>query len=154
MRIGDTRDKPTDIGSRPRTRRLPMPFMNTAMRIIDTTIRLEDMRFHALHGVLEQERVVGGDYSVSLTLTVSDAGDAVLHDRLEATVNYATAYKLVRQTMRQPSALIEHVAGRILEAIFAAFPPVTEAEVKVCKLNPPMGADCAGASATVRAARE
>lgn len=124
------------------------------MQIISTTIQLKEMRFHAFHGVMEQERIVGGDFSVSVSLTVADAGGAVLHDSLEHTVNYADAYAQVRRVMQQPSALIEHVAGRILQALFAAFPPVTEAEVSVCKLNPPMGADCAGACVTVRAARD
>lgn len=123
------------------------------MHILSTVIEIADMRFHARHGVLAQEREVGGEYSVGLRLTLSRAEGAVWDDCLEATVNYAEAYALVRQEMQRPSALLEHVAGRIVKALLAAFPLVEEAEVKVCKLNPPMGAACAGASVTLRAAR-
>lgn len=123
------------------------------MTLTETIISLENLRFHARHGAIEQERTVGGDYSVSLRLHVSDARGAVLHDRLEDTVNYAAVYDIVRREMLRPSALLEHVAGRMLQALFDAFPAVCEAEAKVCKLNPPMGADCDGACVALRATR-
>lgn len=123
------------------------------MKILSTEIRIDAMRFHAYHGVLEQERAVGGDYSVTLRLWLSAYWEAVSCDSLEGTVNYAEAYALVEREMRLPSALIEHVAGRILSAVFFAFPRVAEAEVEVRKMNPPMGGDCAGAAVVLRAAR-
>lgn len=116
------------------------------MQILSTTVTLDAIRCYAYHGVLEQERVVGGDYTVSLRLKLGDASLAVEHDQLEGTVNYAEVYALVQREMHQPSALLEHVAGRILRALFASFPLIEEAEVSVRKVNPPMGADCQGAS--------
>lgn len=123
------------------------------MHLTETIVSLENLRFHARHGVMEQERTVGGEYSVSLRLWLSDARGAILHDRLEDTVNYATVYDIVRREMQCPSALLEHVAGRLLQALFDVFPTICEGEVRVCKLNPPMGADCDGACITVRATR-
>ena len=123
------------------------------MQLLSTTVTLDDIRCYAYHGVLDQERIVGGDYTVSLRLTLSDASQAVWHDQLEGTVNYAEAYELVRRVMSQPSALLEHVAGRLLQALFDTFPLVAEAEVQVRKVNPPMGADCNGASVVLRAKR-
>lgn len=118
-------------------------------------IRLRDLRFYAYHGALPQERSVGGEYSVTLTLTLLDGGDAVRRDDLAATINYAEAYALVQQAMQQPSALLEHVAGRILSALFAAYPArLHRAEVTVEKCNPPLGAACAGAAVTLRATRQ
>ena len=35
--------------------------------------------------------------------------------------------------------------GRIVEAIEKAFPKVASVEVKIKKVNPPMGSDCKGA---------
>ena len=63
------------------------------------TIRLDGLRFHACHGVSEQERRVGQDFTVSLRLVVGPCPGAVGADRLEATVNYAEAYALVRSVM-------------------------------------------------------
>lgn len=123
------------------------------MELLTTQVSLSRIRCYAYHGVLEQERVVGGEYEVSLRLTLGEAEASVLRDCLSGTVNYAEAYALVQREMRQPSALLERVAGRLLQAVFDAFPLVVEAEVEVCKCNPPMGADCTGASVRVGARR-
>ena len=123
------------------------------MTITNCEIRLEGLRFYAFHGVMEQERIVGGDYTVDLRLQLTDASSAICHDELSGTVNYAEAYEVVRREMGVPSALLEHVAGRILSAIFARFPLVASAEVCLRKVNPPMGADCNGCSVTLSATR-
>jgi dihydroneopterin aldolase len=47
--------------------------------------------------------------------------------------------------MQEPSSLLEHIAGRILEKLFSKFPTIEFAEIKICKQNPPMGADSNGA---------
>ena len=104
------------------------------------------MAFYAYHGVLPQERAVGGEYWVDLTLYPADISAAVQGDRLDGTINYAEAYEIVRREMAQPSALLEHVCGRIAQALFAAFPALLRIEVEVCKVNPPIGAACHGAS--------
>ncbi len=123
------------------------------MKNLELWVTLDKMRFYAYHGVLEQERVVGGEYTVDLRLRVEKAERAIFDDELEGTVNYAEVYELVRAEMATPSALLEHVAGRMLAAVFNRFPHVVEAEVCVRKNNPPMGAAGAGAAVTLRAAR-
>ncbi len=103
-------------------------------------IRLNALRFRACHGVLPQERTVGGDFRVDLSLLINDrqAHGALCHDRLEATVNYADVYEKVRQEMNCPSALIEHVAGRIARSLLRTFPALRQVEVRVAKINPPI----------------
>ena len=58
------------------------------------TIRLRQMEFYAQHGVLPQERVVGGRYMVDVALDVRLDEAALLHDCLEGTVNYAEVYEV------------------------------------------------------------
>lgn len=123
------------------------------MTITQCDIRLEGLRFYAFHGVLPQEQIVGGHYTVDLCLRLSEAERAVLHDELAGTVNYAEVYRLVQREMATPSALLEHVAGRILSAIFAAFPTVATATITLRKDNPPMGADGEGCSVRLTAER-
>ena len=108
-------------------------------------IVLRNLRFHAFHGVLEQERTVGNDYVVSVIMQVPLA-DAVRSDRVEDTVNYADVYDLVRCEMMKPSALMEHVAGRMAAALETAFPQIESVRISITKVNPPMGADCDGAA--------
>ncbi len=107
------------------------------------------MRFYAYHGVMEQERRVGGEYLVSLQVE-TDLSRAVNSDSVADTVNYAQLYEVVRCEMAEPSQLLEHVAGRIGQRVLDHFQQVTALTVRVMKCNPPMGADCKGASVEMR----
>lgn len=115
------------------------------MRISQSYIILREVRFHAYHGVMPQERKVGGDFTVSLRVGV-DLSLPAESDDVADTLNYATLYEVVKQQMEIPSQLLEHVAGRIGKAVMDTFPQVTDIDVTLTKLNPPMGAECAGAS--------
>lgn len=111
-------------------------------------IRLNDVRFHAFHGVLPQEKTVGGDFVVSMRLGY-DISRAMESDDVADTLNYAEVYELVRREMSIPSNLLEHVAGRIVLAVLSAFPAVTSIDLELTKENPPMGADCKGAGVEI-----
>ena len=114
------------------------------MKIKDSYICLKNVRFHAFHGVLPQERQVGGDFLLSLRVGYPLAR-AVESDEVGDTLNYATLFDLVKREVDVPSQLLEHVAGRIAKAVVAAFPAVTSIDLELTKQNPPMGADSDGA---------
>ena len=114
------------------------------MKIASSYVFLREVRFHAFHGVLPQERLVGADFTVSLRAAVN-VGAAVDSDDVATTLNYATLYEVVKAEMAVTSQLLEHVAGRIGQAVFDRFPQVAWLDVTVTKQNPPMGADCQGA---------
>ncbi|MBR2778428.1 MAG: dihydroneopterin aldolase [Prevotella sp.] len=109
---------------------------------------LQHVRFHAFHGVMPQERQVGGDYLVSLRVGYP-LEQAMKSDAVEDTLNYATLYALVEREMLQTSNLLEHVAGRIADAVVKAFPEVRSIDLTLTKQNPPMGADCDGAGVEI-----
>ena len=115
------------------------------MKIAASKIYLDDMHFYAYHGVMEQERLVGGEYSVSLAVE-ADLTEAVHTDDVADTVNYAALYEIVKSEMAVSSKLLEYVAGRIGRRAMEKFERITMLTVRVTKLNPPMGADCKGAS--------
>lgn len=114
------------------------------MRIESGYIWLRDVRFHAFHGVLPQECRVGADFSVTLRMGC-DLVQAVATDRLDDTLNYGAVYELLKREMGVASQLLEHVAGRIGQAIFQQFPQVQSVDIWLTKDNPPMGADSGGA---------
>ena len=118
------------------------------MRLTASYIHLRQVRFHAFHGVLSQERQGGADFVVDLKVGYP-LGQAMQSDEVTDTLNYAALYDLVAHEMQQPSKLLEHVAGRMAEAIGKTFPQVTSIDLELIKLNPPMGADCEGASVEV-----
>ena len=114
------------------------------MKVESSYVFLRNVRFHAFHGVLPQERQVGGDFLLSLRVAYP-LDTAMESDEVGDTLNYATLFELVKREMDVPSQLLEHVAGRIVKAVMAAFPAVTSVELELMKQNPPMGADCDGA---------
>lgn len=118
------------------------------MRLTASYIHLRQVRFHAFHGVMPQERQVGADFVLDLRVGYP-LQQAMQSDEVADTLNYAVLYDLVAREMQQPSKLLEHVAGRIAEAIGKAFPQVTSIDLELTKQNPPMGADCEGASVEI-----
>ena len=122
------------------------------MTIATGKIILDDIRFYAYHGVMEQERRVGGEYNVSLTVE-ADLADAARTDDVADTINYAELYELVKREMAMPSKLLEHVAARIGQRAIETFERITAVTVKVTKLNPPMGGDSKGASVEIKVKR-
>ena len=122
------------------------------MKITQSSIQLHDMRFYAYHGVMEQEHRVGGQYLVTLCVK-SDLSRAVVSDSVADTVNYAVLYEVVAREMAQPSQLLEHVAGRVAQRVLDDFPQVEQLSIRITKCNPPMGADCQGASVTLEVGR-
>lgn len=108
-------------------------------------ILLNELEFHAFHGVLPQETLVGNTYIMDLKLGV-DLHKACHSDRIEDTLNYADVIDCIRIEMKQPSKLIEHVAERICEALKAQFPQIISIDIHLQKRNPPVQAQLKSAS--------
>lgn len=118
------------------------------MKLMSSKIYLRNVRFHAFHGVLPQEGIVGNDYLVNLVLDY-DFSSAMKTDDLQGTLNYAEVYQKVREEMAVPSKLLEHVAGRIAHRLFSDFPEIQKLQLSITKVNPPMDADSDGAGVEV-----
>lgn len=116
--------------------------------LFSSKIFLKDVRFHAYHGVLKQEQMVGNDYLVNLVVNY-DFTCAMETDELDETVSYADLFELVKEEMAIPSKLLEHVVGRIEKRIFSEYSSIRDIYLSITKINPPMGADCAGAGVEV-----
>ncbi len=115
-------------------------------------ILLEDMRFFAHHGVFEEERRVGNYFTVDLKLGTSLSA-AAESDNLIDTLNYGVAYEIVKKEMAIPSKLLEHVARRIIDALFDEFGrQLASVEIRLSKHNPPLGGEVG--KATVVLSRE
>ncbi|MCD8292992.1 MAG: dihydroneopterin aldolase [Prevotellaceae bacterium] len=114
---------------------------------------LNGLRFFARHGVGEQERLVGNEFTVDLRMEVGWAR-AVYTDNVADTVNYADVYEAVKAEMAVPSKLLEYVAGRIVKRLFLEFPSINCIELKLSKRNPPMGADMEAAGVELHCNRQ
>ncbi|MDO4320314.1 MAG: dihydroneopterin aldolase [Bacteroidales bacterium] len=113
-----------------------------------TYIDIDGLQIYAHHGVGEQERRVGNRFEVSLRLYY-DASDAVAVDDIAAAVNYGDVIETVKIVMSRSSALLEHVAGRIRDAVCTDYAAVTGGRVTVAKLHPPVSAQLSRVSFTL-----
>jgi dihydroneopterin aldolase len=113
------------------------------------TISLQNMAFYAYHGCFAEEQITGTHFEVDVQVD-ADLQAAALSDDLNDTLNYQWIYDVVRREMQQPSKLLEHVAGRVLRALFdGAARPLARASVTIRKCNPPLGGKVGYASVTM-----
>ena len=122
-------------------------------KLTKSLIHISDLRLHAQHGVLPQERLTGNDYSIDISIGY-DISQAMLSDNVDDTLNYAEVYSTIKDEMQQPSKLIEHVAGRITDRLIAEHAEISTIALRITKLNPPMGADCKGAGVEIHVTNE
>ncbi len=108
-------------------------------------IHVNRLKVHACHGVMPLERVVGQDFEITLSFEVDYDGT----DRLEATVNYADVCAVIKREMQTPSALIEHAATHLAQALRHAFPQIKGGELTLAKPAPPMPFDVESVAVTV-----
>lgn len=100
-------------------------------------IRLEGMTFRAFHGVLPEERRLGGPFRVDLKLTVE--APPRYRDRLNETLDYRLAHARVAALMtRRKYRTLESLADAMADAL-VRLSRVAAARVRVTKLSPPLG---------------
>ena len=115
-------------------------------------VALEGLEFHAFHGVYPHERESGNWFEVDIAVE-TDFSEAAQSDELAGTVNYETLFRMVKEEMEKPSRLLETVAEKIVDDVLKALPSVKSVELKISKLNPPIGGKCKKATVSLRKAR-
>ncbi|MCI0751713.1 MAG: dihydroneopterin aldolase [Flammeovirgaceae bacterium] len=106
-----------------------------------TRIALEGLEFHAFHGVYPHERESGNYFEVDISVD-AEVKNASSTDSLETTVNYEDLFRIVKNVMDSPSKLLETVGEKAIEQIFRELPTVQKVELRISKLNPPIGGKC------------
>jgi dihydroneopterin aldolase len=103
-------------------------------------IQLDNIRVYTNHGCLHEEELIGSEYRVDLEVT-ANLSKSARTDELSDTVDYVSLNAIIVEEMAVRSKLLEHVAQRILNRILKEELLVQQAEVKVAKINPPIGGD-------------
>ena len=104
-------------------------------------VALIGAEFFAYHGFYEEERRIGNKYIVDIKIQ-TEFTSSIDDDDLAKTVDYEQLYSILRFEMDVPSKLLEHVAGRILHAVYQQFPFIQRLEIGIAKQNPPIGGIC------------
>jgi len=115
-------------------------------------ISLEGLELHAFHGVYPHERESGNWFEVDISVD-TNIMEGAIDDDLDKTVNYETLYQIVREEMNKPSKLLETVAEKIVGRVLDDLHGVQVVELKIAKLNPPIGGKCKKASIWVQKKR-
>ncbi len=103
-------------------------------------IEVNGIRVFAFHGCLEEEARIGGHYLVDVRVE-GDFAQAETTDDLSLTVDYGRVTAIVIEQMAQRSALIEHVARRIMDALKAEWNVPYRWRVRLVKERPPVQGD-------------
>lgn len=108
-------------------------------------IALEGMSFFAHHGLYEEEKQHGNHFEVDLKVDTGhfelSASDDILH-----TLDYVQLYRVVTEVMATRVDLLETLVLGIGRKVVAEFKGIHSVEVKVSKLNPPLGGPCTRAT--------
>lgn len=100
------------------------------------TIRLEKLRFFSRIGVFEQERKVGNEFIVDVTV-VADAATFV-DECLETSLSYADIFAVVSDMMGREWKLLESVAKSIAGILREKWQTISQVSVKITKLAVPI----------------
>ena len=103
-------------------------------------IEVNGIKLYAHHGCLEEEKLIGGNYTVNVTLW-TDFSSAAATDELDETIDYVIVNRIVAEEMAIRSKLIEHVGQRIVDRIEKRFSQLNRLRVKVIKHTPPINGD-------------
>lgn len=112
------------------------------------SIKLKGLKFHAFHGVYEEEQKNGNTFIVDITIK-TDLSISAKSDNLEDTADYVKVYNAIKNEMETPSQLLEHVVQRINKRI-SSFIKKAVIKTTVYKMNPPLGGECSYSSVTLK----
>lgn len=101
-------------------------------------ISIHGIECYGYHGCVAEEGKVGNRYWVDVDMYLHSKKRTDYSD-IKDTVDYGIITEYVHREMKVPSALIEHVAWRIVEAVRELNNPnLKKVRVKLYKEQPPM----------------
>lgn len=101
-------------------------------------IVIEGMKFHTAIGYYPEERLLGNEIEVTISLALDELTGEI-NDDLDRTINYESVYDLIREVLSQPVHLLETAVTNIMMSIAREYPSVKKIKLRVAKLNPPLG---------------
>lgn len=113
-------------------------------------IHLDSIQLYAYHGCLDEEALIGSNYTVDVMME-TDFTAAALNDDLSQTIDYCTVFNIVKEEMGIRANLLENVAIRIIDRLKKELQNLHKVGITVTKLNPPMNGNVKGVSIIVEA---
>ena len=99
------------------------------------TIYLNNLHFHAHHGLFEEEKIIGNEFIVSVEIVLLN--EQIISD-LKQSIDYSDVYEIIKGLMNIPTPLLETIAANISDAIYGYNKNIKEISVKIEKKHPPI----------------
>lgn len=99
-------------------------------------IELKGLRFFAEHGMYAEEKKVGNEFEVDVSLTCKAPKQTVT--AIHETINYVEVYRIVEEELTEHKLLLETCAMNICNKLHAEFPQIRRMAVSIKKINPPI----------------
>lgn len=100
------------------------------------TIELSNLRFYAYHGLYEEEKLLGGEFEVNVSVSLQPKKDLV--ENIDETIDYTEIFQLIKNSMEQQTELLETLVTGIAQKILSQFLLAEEVIVSVKKIKPPI----------------
>jgi len=100
------------------------------------TIELNSIRFFADHGMYEEEKRVGNEFEVDVSIACKSPNQLVTS--IEQTVDYAEVYRILQEEFAKRQFFIETVAMKVADKLQQHFPDIENVRIAIRKLNPPI----------------
>lgn len=100
------------------------------------SIHLHNIIIFAHHGLYEEEKILGNEFELNISIKHSPQRLPVLH--IADTVDYVSVLELVKKRMAIPTPLLETVVTDIAQKILAQFSLAEEVFISIRKKYPPV----------------
>jgi dihydroneopterin aldolase len=99
-------------------------------------VHLDNLRLFCHHGLHAEEKILGNEYEVNVTVGFEPARLPVIE--LNDTIDYTVLVRLVKKRMSQPTPLLETLATEIAGEIRKGYSEVSKIFISIKKLYPPV----------------
>ncbi len=99
-------------------------------------VQLHNLIFRAFHGIHEEERILGGEYSVDVSLDFHEGTEIIEH--VNDTIDYSVVYDIIKKRMQAPTPLLETVVMLAGNDIHVQFPQLKTISISLKKLSVPI----------------
>lgn len=99
-------------------------------------ICLQNLRFFAFHGLHEEEKIIGNDFEVSVSIHYHPQTPVI--QELQETIDYGSVYALVKNEMSKPELLLETWVMQTANAILQNYALAESVRVCLKKMHPPI----------------
>lgn len=100
------------------------------------TIELNSIRFFGEHGMYEEEKKVGNEFEVDISIACKSPKKIITS--IEQTINYAEVYSIIRKEFAQRRFLLETLAMQVADRLQQQFPQIETLKISIRKLNAPI----------------